>query len=315
MADTLSPLYEDVATRVMLALTGRRWTWPPKRVLEEYQVPEVVSSVVLVGRPVSAVLSVVDRAGNAYAWEESDSFRLRIPALEHRGWPPFIYPNYDAQGGRYPMFGAYGLFLRVDYIYGGKPPVDVLNAIDELAGELQAAHDGRDCKLPQRVTQVSREGVSWTVIDPQQFLEGGKTGLYYPDLVISTYGNKVRARAKVYSPEHRPPRRLSSQVLSASGSTPSSGIQAITSPDNSVEVGGTTADTTLEVGDISGTYDLADPSTVITYDGSGNLASVVEGGTTTTYTYNPDGSIATQTRLGVTRTYSYDASGNLTGIT
>lgn len=213
MASTISPLYGTIATRIMLNLTGRRWTWPQKRVTEEYWVPETVWNINLVGRPVSAVNSVIARDGTVFAFELSDSFRLRLPTLEYHTYPFPLYPNIDWNGGIWPPYFYRGVYLTVDYIYGSPPPADVQQAIDQLAQELQNFDNGQPCNLPERVTTVSREGINWTVLDPQQFLVGGKTGLYYPDLVISTYGNKVRARAKVYSPEHRPPRRLTSQVL------------------------------------------------------------------------------------------------------
>lgn len=54
--------------------------------------------------------------------------------------------------------------------------------------------------------------------------------------------------------------------------------------------------------------------TSITYDGSGNVATVTEHGITTTYTYNGDGTVATDSRLGVTREYTYDGAGNLVSI-
>lgn len=208
-----SPDFNTIATRIILSLTGRRWTWPPRRNVEEYWVPETVNQIMLVGRPVSAVYSVVDRADRAYDYELSDGFRLRIPELGGSTWPFFPYPAYDANGGVYPgAFRRRGTHLKVEYTFGSPPPPDVQLAIDELAREFGKIGCD-DCKLPERVTSVSREGVNWTVLDPQQFLEGGKTGLYYPDLIISTYGRKVRARAKVYSPEYRPPRRLSSTVV------------------------------------------------------------------------------------------------------
>jgi len=62
------------------------------------------------------------------------------------------------------------------------------------------------------------------------------------------------------------------------------------------------------------TFAPAFANTGITYDASGNVASVTESGITTTYTYNADGTVATDTRLGKTRTYTYDAAGNLTKI-
>lgn len=61
-------------------------------------------------------------------------------------------------------------------------------------------------------------------------------------------------------------------------------------------------------------YAPVSPTTGITYNPDGSVATVTENGVTTTYTYNPDGSVATDVRAGVTRTYTYDGSGNLTGI-
>lgn len=52
----------------------------------------------------------------------------------------------------------------------------------------------------------------------------------------------------------------------------------------------------------------------ITYDEGGNVATVTDGGITTSYTYNPDGTVATDSRLDVTREYTYDEGGNLVSI-
>lgn len=215
-----SPESQAIATKVILNLTGRRWTWPRKRVVEEYQVAMSVSSITLVGRPVSGVNSVVDRLGNAYTFQLSDGFRLRLPSLEYSYYGLNTYASYDTNGGIYlgQNWNRWGLFLTVDYVYGSPPPLDVQRAIDELATELDLAAKGQDCKLPQRVTSMAREGITLTVLDPAQFLVGGKTGLYFPDLVISAYGvgkgGRVMARTKVYSAEYAPPRRLSSVTLS-----------------------------------------------------------------------------------------------------
>lgn len=202
----------------MLALTGRRWTWPRRRVVEWYYVPETVATVNLSGRPVSGINSVVDWQGNSYDYTLTDAFRLWFPQLANNGWGFggfngfFPFPNYDATGAFYPYGRFRGTRLTIDYVYGNPPPLDVQRAIDEFAVNLDAM--GTDaCQFPSRTTSVAREGVSFTILDPQQFLVGGKTGLYYPDLVISMYGNGVKMRAKVYSPEHPPPRRLSSQIV------------------------------------------------------------------------------------------------------
>lgn len=200
-----------IATRVMRALTGRRWTWPKRRVVEQYWVPQTVSEINLSGRPVKAIDSVVGRDNNPLTYELSDGFRLRLPQLEMYNWTYWSYPGYDFNGGVYPAAWRrrMGTPVTVDYTFGNKPPIDIDRAITQLATELSNLFAGRACALPERVTSVSREGINWTIIDPQQFLEGGRTGLYYPDLVLSTYGKKTAARTRVFSPEHLPPRRLS----------------------------------------------------------------------------------------------------------
>lgn len=201
------------ATRVMLALTGHRWTWPPRMVLEEYIVPNTVDSVHLTGRPVRSIIAVTDAASaTSYEYELADGFRLRFPALTGAAWPrEGGYPPFNWNGFYPPPRRSTKLWVR--YVYGAPPPNDVLRAINEFATELDAAAAGGDCKLPSRVTSITREGISWTVLDPQQFLEGGKLGMYFPDLVISTYGARTRARSRVWSPEYKPPRRLSSIQL------------------------------------------------------------------------------------------------------
>lgn len=203
---------QSTANRIMLALTGRRWTWPRRHVIEQYYVTETVCTINLSGRPVSGVNSVVDNQGNSYAFTLSNHSRLYIPALRDGNWW-MPWPVYDGISGTYPWLQRVrGTQLTVDYVYGSPPSLDVQRAIDEFATQLDLI--GTDaCMLPSRVTSVVREGVSWTVLDPQQFLEGGKTGLYYPDLVISAYGNQVKERARVFSVEHRPPNRIFSEIV------------------------------------------------------------------------------------------------------
>lgn len=206
-----------VATRVMRNLTGGRWTWPRRRVVEQYWVPETVHRINLSSRPVSTIVSVTGRDGSALEHQLWDGFRLDLPGLARCvGW--FGFPDRDLEGGVYPTAwrNRRGTPVNVDYIYGNRPPYEMQLAINQLAEELDKFFQGAACALPQRVTSVSREGVNWTIIDPMQFLEGGKTGLYFPDMVLSSYGKRVQARARTFSPEHLPPRRLSTTILTGS---------------------------------------------------------------------------------------------------
>ena len=57
-------------------------------------------------------------------------------------------------------------------------------------------------RCPQRVTQVSRQGMSWTLLDPQDFLDKGRTGIYQVDLFLSTVNpRRRRLRSRVFSPD------------------------------------------------------------------------------------------------------------------
>lgn len=77
--------------------------------------------------------------------------------------------------------------LHVAWTHGEAPPPDGVLAACVLGCEItRACLPGTDCQLPKRVQQVTREGVSWTLLDPMDFLVDGRTGLYEVDLFLST---------------------------------------------------------------------------------------------------------------------------------
>jgi len=86
--------------------------------------------------------------------------------------------------------------------YGLAPPQMGKNAATKLACELVKACTGADCDLPQRVTNIARQGVSLTLLDPQDFLSEGRTGMYEVDLFIKAVNpNGLSRRASAWSPE------------------------------------------------------------------------------------------------------------------
>jgi hypothetical protein len=91
----------------------------------------------------------------------------------------------------------------ITYEYGTMPPLAGQNAARVLANEfVNAVEDPSECKLPERVTSISRQGVSMTLLDPQDFLENGRTGLYAVDLFLKTANpTGALARARVFSPD------------------------------------------------------------------------------------------------------------------
>jgi hypothetical protein len=59
-----------------------------------------------------------------------------------------------------------------------------------------------DCMLPQRITSISRQGVSYTLLDSQDFIDDVRTGVYAIDLFLKTVNpDKARAKSRVFSPD------------------------------------------------------------------------------------------------------------------
>lgn len=84
-------------------------------------------------------------------------------------------------------------------------------AVGELACEFGKYLSGQDCKLPQAVTSLSRQGVSLTFADPEQALDAGRLGLQFTDMFLSAYNpGKLHARSQVYSVDGPNPRRAGS---------------------------------------------------------------------------------------------------------
>jgi hypothetical protein len=92
---------------------------------------------------------------------------------------------------------------QVVYTFGESPPEGGVQAAVALAVQLAMDEVGsEECQLPQRVTSVTRQGVSMTVLDPQEFLTNGRVGLYVVDLWLSAVNPQSRGqRGSVWSPD------------------------------------------------------------------------------------------------------------------
>ena len=86
--------------------------------------------------------------------------------------------------------------VDVDYSFGANPPAAGRLAASTLANELLILlGEGQSmaCRIPERVRSVSREGISFDMIDPQEFMDDGRTGIWEVDLFIRT-ANPARAK-------------------------------------------------------------------------------------------------------------------------
>lgn len=180
------------ATSVVRSLTGGRWTWPPVRVRERYTVRG--QRFRLFGKPVRSVTSIK-------VWGKTDE-------LEYDEFANGIVElRKPLPGGR-----CGPVQLDVEYEYGARPSRVLSLAIEKLADEMEKADNDQKCRLPERVTSVNRQGVSWTLIDPQDFLDNGRTGVYEVDLAIKASGG-AKLRARVFSPDAPVPDRVSTLRL------------------------------------------------------------------------------------------------------
>lgn len=95
-----------------------------------------------------------------------------------------------------------GAFV-VKYWRGQEVPPGGRRSVALLAWEfLKACQGATDCKLPERVREVAREGITYTMVDPLDFLDNGRTGLSEVDLWLSTVNPKShRSPSGVWSPD------------------------------------------------------------------------------------------------------------------
>jgi hypothetical protein len=96
--------------------------------------------------------------------------------------------------------------FQVTYVQGTPLSVAGQRALSAFMIELEKARCGDlSCKLPARVTNVVREGVTYTLMDdPSSILDGGRTGIAEVDQWLAAINpSGARTRMRVYSPDVR----------------------------------------------------------------------------------------------------------------
>jgi hypothetical protein len=100
--------------------------------------------------------------------------------------------------------------VEVTYTYGTPPPTAGKFAAKLLATEFVKLWDGDDtCTLPDRVSSVTRQGVSYTILDNQDYVDDLRTGIYAIDLFLKSVNpDRARAKARVFSVDRPRARRI-----------------------------------------------------------------------------------------------------------
>lgn len=92
--------------------------------------------------------------------------------------------------------------LQVSYLKGTPVPPALVRAGGELACEWAKACVGAACRLPQRVTSISRQGVTVSLADVDALLMNNLTGLPSVDNVIHAFNPyHIQSRMQVVSPD------------------------------------------------------------------------------------------------------------------
>lgn len=217
----------EIATRVMYELLGRRWVWPEVTTTETVDLEPWPNVITLHGRPVIEVHSVIqvlaDGSVRDQPFQLENGHRIR---LTH-------YTQIDTStilvgGDMHQWLTQHSLIdprqmshlyaaipprtIAVTYTYGSPPPTEVRLAITAFAKELLLAYSGDDeCRLPSRVTSITRQGVTMQMAPATSFLEEGFTGIPEVDQTIRNFNpSKAKRPARVYSPTSPPPRRTNS---------------------------------------------------------------------------------------------------------
>jgi hypothetical protein len=154
------------------------------------------SRIRLRGRPVTKVHAVRNRLGKIL--DPSSYYLVDHSTLHVRAGTPWTPCNTE-----------------VTYSYGTPVPAVGKMAARTLAIEFIRLWTGdEECALPQRVTSVTRQGVNYTILDQQEFIDELRTGLYVIDLFLKTTNpDNARRKSKVFSPDQPRARRYTPKGL------------------------------------------------------------------------------------------------------
>lgn len=154
------------------------------------------SRIKLRGRPVTKIHSIRNRLGDVI--DPSNYYLVDHSTVHIKAGTPWTPCNTE-----------------ITYSYGTPVPVAGKMAARKLAIEFARLWAGDEmCELPQRVTSVSRQGVSYTILDNQEFIDELRTGLYEIDLFLKVVNpDNARRKSKVFSVDTPRARRYTPKSL------------------------------------------------------------------------------------------------------
>lgn len=105
-------------------------------------------------------------------------------------------------GGPHDNLSPDGFVFEATVEHGIKIPRLLTRAAKALACQfIEACCDGDECKLPTRVTQVVRSGISMDIASVTDLLKDGRTGIYAVDMAIQVFNpSKLQSPSFAWHP-------------------------------------------------------------------------------------------------------------------
>lgn len=185
---------------------------------DDYQYRKGLCRIELAHQPVDTVFSITrydPDTGEETAvdgWKKMAGGSVRI-CCRNTNW--MWLRNFNDISDPTPCQSCDDATVRVRYRTLYNLPPGSNRQVLKLAWEFWKSGQGKSCALPERVTNVAREGVTWTILDPLDFLDKGLTGIGSVDQWISRVN--LKGWAGLIDPLVRP-RLLFSELTGCSSS-------------------------------------------------------------------------------------------------
>ena len=86
------------------------------------------------------------------------------------------------------------------YVISSNLPPGTVGKVGWLASELMKSYQGSGaCALPERITSVTRQGMTWTLLDPGDYLDRGLIGVPAVDAWLMAV-RRTQPNAKAIDP-------------------------------------------------------------------------------------------------------------------
>lgn len=215
--DTIEPtgIYTEeaihTASFVLYKLTGEKYPGisTSTDVISSSQISDIRTKPALIGGRMHNIPS------NSYAGQRELDLRQKPVHAVHQVEINGIIMDpseYSLRNNAYIVRRAPNLWmlgpmdeLTVTYTHGARPPRAGKAAAQRLANEIILWYNADPaCALPERITSVARQGVSYTIVTPQDFLEMGKTGINAVDTFIAAVNpDRQRKKPAIFRPGTR----------------------------------------------------------------------------------------------------------------